>query len=381
MHDKVILDIIDARNAESSVNCQCRRGPESEMKEAKHTEYLEVRPEWLELHTEEALEPALPIIDSHHHLWNISGWQYMLPDFLSDVASGHNISASVFVQCYSMFRKDGPRDLRSLGETEFANGMAAMAASGGYGNTRVCDGIVGYVNLALGDRAAEILEQHVAAAGGRFKGVRHITAWSSDEAVQPPGKAPARDLMQSPPFLAGFACLERLGLSFDAWVFHPQLDQVEILARRFPQTQIVLEHVGGPVRIGRCAAHLEDARHDWEAGMGRLAQCPNVSVKLGGLGMALSGFDFHKRASPPSSEELAAAWYPYINCAIELFGPTRCMFESNFPVDKGTCGYGVVWNAFKRITQQYTSTEKARLFSGTASEIYKLGVAGGRDEP
>jgi L-fuconolactonase len=344
------------------------------MSEIEHDEYIAVRPDWLSLQSEQPMEPDIRIVDAHHHLWDMPGWRYMLDDYLSDIGSGHNIEATVYVQCYSMFRQGGDRNLRSLGETEFANGMAAIGASGCYGKARICDGIVGYVNLALGDRVTELLERHMAAAGGRFKGVRHITAWSADEAVQPKSlsRAPARDLMQSKPFLAGVARLEKLGLSFDAWVFHTQLHEIEMLAESFPGLQIILNHLGGPVRIGGWAADRQEALAQWQTAMRRLALRSNVAVKLGGVGIKINGFELHRSGMPPDSAQLADAWFPYIDRTIQMFGPSRCMFESNFPIDKGTCSYSVLWNAFKRVTRNYSAAERNQLFSGTASSIYRL---------
>jgi L-fuconolactonase len=293
---------------------------------------------------------------------------------LEDIGSGHRIEASIYVQCYSMFRRGGDRNLRSLGETEFANGMAAIGASERYGKTRICDGIVGYVNLALGDAVTALLEQHVAAAGGRFKGVRHITAWSDDDTVQPKSaaKGPSRDLMQSKPFLAGLACLQKLGLSFDAFVFHSQLGDIERLADLFPGLPIILNHLGCPVRIGRWAADSEEAMSEWRTALTRLSLKPNVYVKLGGVGTKINGFGLHGAKLPPDSAKLADTWFPYIDHAIQAFGPTRCMFESNFPVDKGTCSYSVLWNAFKRIARGYSASEKEQLFSRTAMTVYRL---------
>lgn len=339
------------------------------------SEYIPVRPEWLDRHVEAALEPDLPIVDSHHHLWDIAGWEYMFPDYLSDLRSGHNVKASIFAQCYSMFRAGGPRELRSLGETEFANGAAAMAASGLYGDVRICDGIVGYVNLLLGSSIGGVLEKHVAAAGGRFKGIRYITAWSDDAEVHPSAKGPPAGLLHDSSFLEGFACLEPLGLSFDAMVYHTQLEELEGLAKKFPGTRIILDHIGIPLGIGRYAGDREQVRAEWARGMERVAQYPNISVKLGGLAMKLAGFDFHKRDNPPTSIELADAWRPYFEQVIETFGPSRCMFESNFPVDKGGCSYAVLWNAYKRITERYSADERAAMFAGTAARVYNLSLA------
>lgn len=336
------------------------------------SEYIMVRPEWLDRHSEQAIEPGQPIVDAHHHLWDIAGWEYMFPDYLADLRSGHNVKASVFIQCYSMFRSSGPRELRSLGETEFANGAAAMAASGIYGDVRVCDGIVGYVNLLLGNSIGAVLEKHVAAAGGRFKGIRYITSWSDDTEVHPSLKGPPPQLLQDSTFLEGFACLEPLCLSFDAMIYHTQLDELAELAQKFPGTRIILNHIGMPLGEGRYRDQREQVRAEWVRGLARVAEYTNVSVKLGGMAMKIAGFDFHKRDTPPNSTELADAWRPYFEQVIENFGPERCMFESNFPVDKGGCSYAVLWNAYKRIIEHYSPDEKAAMLAGTAARTYCL---------
>ena len=334
-------------------------------------DFLTVRPDWLTLHREAALEPTLPIIDPHHHLWFHAGIPYFLPELLLDTDTGHNVVASVFVECRTMYRDSAPVEFKSLGETEFVNGVAAMSASGHFGPTRACAAIVGNVDLRLGSRAQAVLEAHIAAAGGRFRGIRNVSAWHASglratSANPPPG------LLLDPAFRAGFASLSRLGLSFDAWLVHTQLDEFLDLARAFPDTTLVLDHCGGPLGIGPYAGKRDEVFTAWRASIQAVAGCPNVRIKLGGLGMHTAGFDFHRQARPPSSEELAQAWKPYIEACIEAFGPQRCMFESNFPVDKGTCSYAALWNAFKRITAHCSPSEKAALFSGTAGEVYRI---------
>jgi predicted TIM-barrel fold metal-dependent hydrolase len=164
-------------------------------------------------------------------------------------------------------------------------------------------------------------------------------------------------------------------LSFDAWLFHPQIGELADLARAFPDTRIVLDHCGGPIGLGSYAARRDEIFALWKKSIQQIAACPNVSVKLGGLAMCLLGYDFHQRPAPPSSEQLAAAWNPYIETCIEAFGPGRAMFESNFPPDKGQCSYQVIFNAFKRIAAQYSEAEKTALFSKTAEEFYQLTLA------
>jgi len=334
--------------------------------------YADPRPDWLALRQEEILEPARPIVDPHHHLWDRGGQRYLIEEIASDIASGHNIIATVYVEARSMYRAQGPEALRPVGEVEFANGAAAMSASGGYGPAAVCAGIVGHVNLLLGDDARPVLEAEIAAGQGRFRGIRHSSAWDADADVAGIYATRPKGLLLDSTFRKGFACLAPLGLSFDAWLFHPQIGELVDLARAFPDTRIVLDHCGGPAGIGSYANRREEIFSGWKASIQEVARCPNVTVKLGGLAMRLLGFDFHERPMPPSSEELAAAWRPYVETCIEAFGPARAMFESNFPPDKGQCSYQVIFNAFKRVAAPYSETEKTALFSKTAIDFYRL---------
>ncbi len=336
--------------------------------------YLPVRDAWLARRTEAALEPALPIVDPHHHLWDRPDWVYMLPDLLADMATGHNIVATVFVQARAFHRAGGPEEFRPVGETEFVNGVAAMSASGRYGPSRVCAGIVGHADLALGARVQDVLEAHMRVAGGRFRGIRHITATDPDPSLLNPAYMPAPGLLGDKTFREGFARLAPLGLSFDAWLYHPQIDELTALAQAAPETRIVLDHVGGPLAIGAYAGRREEIFPGWAASIRKLAQCPNVYVKIGGMGMKINGYDFHEQPDPPSSETLAAAWKPYVETCIEAFGASRCMFESNFPVDKGSYSYGVFWNACKRLASGASATEKADLFARSASRFYRLEI-------
>jgi L-fuconolactonase len=334
--------------------------------------YLPIRQDWLDRCQEPILEPDLPIIDPHHHLWDRPGWRYLLDDLLLDVGSGHNIVATVFVQARAMYRESGPEEIRPVGETEFVNGVAAMSASGIYGRTRVCAGIVGHADLTLGSRVEPVLTALARAGGERFRGIRHITAWDADASVRNPAYSPPPGLMAEKGFREGFTVLGRLGLSFDAWLYHPQIDEVAKLARAFPDTPIVLNHVGGPIGIGTYAGKRNEIFPGWAASIKALAACHNVWVKVGGLGMRLGGFGFHEQAEPPSSETLAAAWRPYVETCIEAFGPSRSMLESNFPVDKGSFSYPVFWNACKLMTKGASSGERADLFARTAARFYRL---------
>lgn len=328
------------------------------------------RPAWLALASEEIIDPALPIVDPHHHLWERGGQRYFLDELLADTGSGHNVVATVFAQCTWAHRTDGPDDLRPVGETEFVTAVAEDAERRG-SKTRVCAGIVGYADLNLGERVDPVLQAHIEAAKGRFRGIRHLTAreetfWAS---IAPP---PPAGMMGDARFRAGFSRLAGFGLSYDAWLYHPQIGELTALARDYPGTTIVLDHIGGPLGIGRYEGRRDEVFATWRASIRELAACPNVSVKLGGLGMLLAGFAFHERPRPPSSEDLAAAWRPYMETCIEAFGAGRCMFESNFPVDKAMFSYPVLWNAFKRIAQGASAGDKAMLFHDTAARIYRI---------
>jgi predicted TIM-barrel fold metal-dependent hydrolase len=344
--------------------------PASNAAASKSGLYADPREDWLALRKEEIIDPARPIVDPHHHLWDRDGQRYLIEEMAEDIASGHNIIATVYVEARSMYRASGPEALRPVGEVEFANGAAAMSASGS--PAAICAGIVGHANLLLGEGARPVLEAEIAAGNGRFRGIRHSSAWDADPNVAHMYATRPKGLLLDPTFRKGFACLAPLGLSFDAWLFHPQIGELSDLARAFPDTRIVLDHCGGPIGIGSYANRRDEIFPAWKASIQEIARCPNVVIKLGGLAMRLLGYDFHERPMPPSSEQAAAAWRPYIETCIEAFGPGRSMFESNFPPDKGQCSYQVIFNTFKRIAAQYGEAEKTALFSKTATEFYQL---------
>jgi predicted TIM-barrel fold metal-dependent hydrolase len=321
---------------------------------------------------EPILEPERPIVDTHHHLWERPDHRYLLHELLADLGTGHNVVATVFLECHAMYRAGGPVEMRPVGETEFVAGIAAMSASGLYGPTRIAAGIVGFADLALGDRVTPVLEAHIRAGGGRFRGVRHSAAWDASEVIGNSAVATGPHDMRRPEFRAGLARLVALGLSLDAWVFHPQLADVIDLARACPAASIIVGHCGGPLGYGPYAGRRDAVLAAWKAGITELATCPNVVMKLGGMMMRLAAYDYGALPAPPSSAELAAYWRPYIEHCIESFGPSRCMFESNFPVEKMGIGYAALWNAFKRIVAGASADDKQALFSGTARRAYRL---------
>jgi len=333
--------------------------------------------DWLALTVEAPIEPDLPICDPHHHLWDQNtariAPRYLLDEILEDVGAGHNVVSTVFIECGAMYRADGPEPLRPVGETEFVNGIAAMSASGIYGKARIAAGIVGTADLRLGDAVGAVLDAQIAAGGGRFRGIRRAAAWDADPAAPKHRTNPGPGLFQRDDFRKGFAQLARHGLTFEAWCYHRQIPEVTALARAFADTTIILNHFGGPIGVGAYAGKAEEVYAEWRRSITELAGCPNVVAKLGGINMEVNGFGWHERPRPPSSQALAEATRHYYEFTIEKFGADRCMFESNFPVDKVTCSYAVLWNSFKRLTSKYSAAEKAKLFHDTAARVYRLG--------
>ena len=331
---------------------------------------------WLARTEEQPLEPELPICDPHHHLWDFRTGsvapRYLLDELLEDVAGGHNVVSTVFIECGAMFKAHGPEELRPVGETEFVNGIAAMSASGLYGPCRVAAGIVCTAYCWTGDRVAEVLDRQIAAGGGRVRGIRQGGAWHASPDVPNHRTAPAPDMYLDARFREGFRHLAPRGLSFEGWCYHTQIPALTDLARAFPDTTIVLDHFGGPLGVGPYRGRGDEVFDEWRRVVGPLAQCPNVVAKLGGINMEVNGFAWHERERPPGSEELLDATRRYYEHTIELFGVDRCMFESNFPVDKVSCSYTVLWNSFKRLTRDYSADERAALFHDTAARVYRL---------
>jgi predicted TIM-barrel fold metal-dependent hydrolase len=342
---------------------------------------------------EAILEPELPIVDPHHHLWDRRTYatptvtehpfmtaiepakRYLLDELMADTGSGHNVVSTVFVECGAFYKADGPVEMRVVGETEFVNGVAAMSASGLYGDFRACAGIVSRADLLLGDGVKAVLEAHLCAGGGRFRGIRNSASWEADKEVLGPLNRVEAGLYLRDDFRAGFRHLAPLGLSFDAWLLEPQLPDLIDLARAFPDTTIILDHVGTPLGRGTYEGRREERLPVWRDNIRELAKSPKVVVKLGGLAMAFCNFPSFLAEPRAPSEQLAKEWGPYIETCIEAFGPDRCMFESNFPVDMGSCSYATLWNAFKRIAAGASATEKAALFSETAKRVYRLELA------
>jgi len=334
---------------------------------------------------EPIIDPELPIIDTHHHLWHRQGsggalgeaWEvpsfrYLLDEFLADCATGHNIIGSVFLQCHAMYRAAGATPMRPVGETEFVAGIAAMSDSGGYGRTKLAAGIVGYADLTAGNWVTPVLESHIRAGGGRFRGVRHSAAYDADPVIGNSAPDMQPGLYRRPDFRAGLGRLSALGLSLDAWGFHPQIPDITDLARAFPGSNIIVGHCGGPLGYGRYAGRRDQVFADWKRSVGELAKCPNVTMKLGGMMMRLAAYDYGTLDAPPSSEQLAEHWRPYVETCLDLFGADRCMAESNFPVEKMGIGFAALFNALKRLTSGASVDERSAIFAGTARRVYRL---------
>ena len=318
---------------------------------------------------EPPLEPDLPICDPHHHLRERPNDRYFLDEFIQDSGSVHNIVATICVENRAMYRKGGPETMKPVGETEFFDKVAARAASDPNNRIRVAAGIVGHADLSLGEAVIQVIEAHLSASPNCFRGIRHSTTWDESETIRSDARP---GLLADKTFRRGFACLCRYDLSFDAWLYHPQLLELVELARAFPDVAIILDHIGGPLGVGPYRGKHDEVFQVWSKGIADLSTCANVTVKLGGFGSTRSGYDWHERAVQPASAELADTMAPYFDFCIEKFGAHRCMFESNFPVDKGSYSYPVFWNACKILSKGFSSAERADLFAGTATRFYRL---------
>ncbi len=333
------------------------------------------RDEWLAMHGEDVLEPDLAIIDPHVHQYDEPGnIHYLYEKLRTDLTSGHDIRATVYVQCRSFLRADGPEEMRPVGETEYANGVAAMAASGRYGPTRVNAGIVGQANVMLGAAVEAVLHEHVRVAGDRFKGIRHGTNFHPDidRSLPHAGVGNVAGMMGDDAFRAGIRALHGLGLIFEAGCYFSQLGEVGDLARAFPELPIVLNHFGMPIMSGPFATRQAEVMAEWTRRIRELSACDNVVVKLGGIGLPLFGFEFYSRPVPPSSQDVATALKQFTDVCIDAFGPQRCMFESNFPVDRGAYSYLVYWNAAKRLATPHSEPDRRALVHDTAARVYSL---------
>jgi L-fuconolactonase len=332
--------------------------------------------DWLSLTQEPTLEPELPICDPHHHFWDlrlqsIPYQRYLLDELNADIYSGHNVRSTVFLEARSMYRPDGPVEMRPVGEVEFVQGLAAASASGLYGPSRAAAAIIGHADLKLGANVAPVLEALQAASPNRFRGIRHNVTWSPDPELE---NRESEGILANSTFRGGAEVLSQKGLSLDVMISFPQMPEVADFARAVPDLPIILNHIGALSRVGIYANREDEVRETWRAGIAAVAACPNITLKLGGMGMPRMGFNWHTRVVPIGSEELAADMSPWMHYCIEQFGPDRCMFESNFPPDKVSFSYNVMYNAFKRLSRAYSPSERAAMFHDTAVKVYRIDV-------
>jgi L-fuconolactonase len=330
--------------------------------------------DWLALTQEPTLEQEIAICDPHHHFWDfrtarVPYQRYLLHELVADFDCGHNVRSTVFIEARSMYRPAGPVEMRPVGEVEFVQGLAAASASGLYGPCRAAAAIVGHADLKLADRVEPVLEALQAASPNGFRGIRHTVTWDPHPEVENREK---EGVLASSEYRAGARVLARMGLSLDTGVCFPQLPELAEFARAVPDLTIILNHLGGLQRVGPFGNRDDEVVPAWRNGIAAVAKCPNINLKLGGIGMPRLGFDWHTRDKPIGSEELAAPMAPLMSYCIEQFGADRCMFESNFPVDKVSFSHHVLFNAFKRFSKSYSASERASLFHDTAARAYRI---------
>ena len=338
--------------------------------------HLEVNEDWLNLKREQPLFPDLPIIDPHHHLWDVGFGKYYVEELLNDInTSGHNIKATVYIMSSSntkIYSKEGPEEYKTLREIEFATKEGKRSDLILNNNIKVNASIVGSLDLTHGNKLKPVIEKGIEVSEGRLKGIRMLLASHKDPRIISGAVKSDLGLMLHPNFIEGAKCLQDAGLSLDFWIYHTQLLEMERIAKALPDLNIILNHIGGPIHIGEYEGKQALTHREWRSAMMRLSRLPNINVKLGGLGMAVNGAKFHLNSKPPHSKDLSEIWKPWIYETINMFGFERCMYESNFPVDKGSCSYGSLWNAFKIISEDMSEEEKNKLFYENAARIYKI---------
>ena len=328
------------------------------------------RAAWRASRVEDVLWPTQRICDAHHHLWDYADDRYFAADLAADIQDGHNVVSTVFMECEWAYREDGPHAMAPVGETEFVVQQAAELKA--LLGRPIIRGIIGHADLTLGRNVVPVLEAHVNAGAGLFRGIRHAVAWDAHPDVVNHSSNPPPHLLRDPRFVEGVRGLGEMKLTYDVWMFHRQLPEIIELARDVPETTIVIDHLGAPLGVGPYANCRDEVLAYCREHLTVLAKLPNVVLKLGGVGMTSYGNGWHKQPLPPSSEEIAARWSEIIRWCIDTFGPQRCMFESNFPPDRRSCSYRTLWNAYKRIAEPYSQAERDWLFHETAVEVYRL---------
>ena len=327
--------------------------------------------EWLASTIEEAVDPDEEIVDPHHHLWDRPEGVYLIADLHEDTGASHNVVQTVFVECGSEYLEEGPETMRPVGETSFVQTQAEESRES---LGAVISGIVGMADLTLGEAVEDVLVEHDRRGRGLFRGIRHANAHDPSPDIRRAHTSPPAGLLAISDFRDGFRRLGELGFSFDAWMFHPQVPELADLVRAHPGTQVVLDHIGGPLGIGPYAGRRDEVRAVLRPALEDLARHDNVVVKVGGIGMSIYGVGLRQLPSAPTSDHMVETWGDDLRHVIDTFGPGRCMFESNFPVDRQGCSYTVLFNTFQKVCDiaGYTASERADLFSRTARRLYRL---------
>lgn len=346
------------------------------------SDLIAFRPDWLEKVREPALEPEIPICDCHHHLWDMGGNTYLNGEFQRDMKSGlsgeetHNVVSTVFVECTTSY-DDAPESYaRYMGETRFAEQLAEESDRQTQPAPRIAAAIIARADVNGHETLPLAIAAHQAISPGRFRGFRHVVNWDPEPEIGQGHSNPGPQLLLDRDFQSGAAILSEHGLLFETVALHTQLDEVIAFSRKLPRLKIVLNHMGCAVGVGRFSDQRDAVFKDWSEKMSALARCENVYVKLGGFNMARYGFAWHTRPTPPTSDELAEVTGRYYRTVIDRFGPERCMFESNFPMDKISCSYGVLWNAYKKITAPLPGASRRQLFCDTAETLYSIPQTG-----
>ena len=341
----------------------------------KKNPYLPINKKWLNLYKEEALLPDLEIIDPHHHLWNLDFGKYLNDDFIEDIQkSGHNVKASVYIMSSANTKiyNQNSNESSTLPEIKFAYKQYLEAKNNKLNKCSVNNSIVGALDLRYGNKLTPVIEKGLEISNGKLTGIRMLLAAHNDERISSGAVKTRTGIMLDPNFIAGAKVLEKKNLSLDFWIYHTQLNELEFVAKTLPNLSIILNHIGGPVQVGPYEGKQGITHREWRRSMMRLAVFPNIKVKLGGLGMKVCGSKFYLNSKPPTSDQLSELWKSWFFETIDLFGIDRCMFESNFPVDKGSCSYGVLWNAFKKISVNFSDVEKNKLFYLNAKKTYNI---------
>ncbi|MWB79669.1 amidohydrolase family protein [Pseudooceanicola sp. 216_PA32_1] len=324
-----------------------------------------VREDWLALVREDVLAPGQPIFDCHHHLWDRPEGRYRAEELMADMGAGHDVRASLFVQCRTGYRTTGPEALRPVGEVETVLDWTR-------GRDRFPAGLVAMADLQLGDRVRPVLDALTEAGQGQVKGIRNTTAWHADPAVRSNPTPPPQGLMRTDAFLDGARAVAAHGLTLDVWAYQTQLDEVRALAEAVPELAVIVDHCGGPLGVGPHDRFDPDNFRAWRESLAQVAALPNTRIKIGGFGLGVFGWRYADDALPPHSDTLANDWAPWVETCLDLFGPDRAMFESNFPVDKGQVSYRTLWNAFKRLAAPLSRDEQDALFWRSAARTYGI---------